>query len=66
MEIDLSKLSLLRTKAVAKILNVSGARVCQLAREEKIAALRLGKLWMFMPADVQTYIKALRQEGKTA
>jgi|SRR6516225_1873345 excisionase family DNA binding protein len=49
--------TLLRASDVAKILGETEAHVYQLARTQKLPAIRVGKYWRFVPSALQKWIE---------
>lgn len=54
---------LLRSKDVAKILDMVPDEVIRLARTGKIRATKQGKYWNFLRRDVRNYIKRKGNKG---
>ena len=54
--------TLLKSREVAHILDCSPDDVIDLARKEKLKAIKQGRVWRFRQADVMAYKK--KMEGK--
>jgi excisionase family DNA binding protein len=60
-EATMKKETLLKSKEVAHILDCCPDDVIDLARKEKLRAIKQGRFWRFRQADVMTYKKKLER-----
>jgi len=64
MEAAFTHMRILRPEEVAATLRLSKPRIYQLAKEGKIASIRIGKSIRFQWEDVQVFIRAQRRETR--